>query len=72
MVESACSAGDLGSIPGLEDPLEKEMAAHPSILAWKNLVGGGAWQAIVHGVAKSDMTERTCPSTGVTPRGRCC
>ena len=33
--ESACSAGDPGSIPGLEDPLEKEMATHPSILASK-------------------------------------
>ena len=25
---------DTGSIPGLEDPLEKEMATHSSILAW--------------------------------------
>ena len=27
--------GKLGSIPGSEDPLEKEMATHSSILAWK-------------------------------------
>ena len=33
--ESACSAGDLGSVPGLEDPLKKEMATHSSILAWE-------------------------------------
>ena len=33
--ESACSARDPGSIPGLEDPLEKGMAIHSSILAWK-------------------------------------
>ena len=26
---------DLGSIPGREDPLEKEMATHSSILAWR-------------------------------------
>ena len=35
---SACNAGDTreaGSIPGQEDPLEKEMATHSSILAWK-------------------------------------
>ena len=32
---SACSVGDLGLIPGWEDPLEKEMATHSSILAWK-------------------------------------
>ena len=25
---------DAGLIPGLEDPLEKEMATHSSILAW--------------------------------------
>ena len=29
--ESACNAGDLG----WEDPLEKEMATHSSILPWK-------------------------------------
>ena len=32
---SAYNAGDLGSIPGWEDPLEKGMAPHSSILAWK-------------------------------------
>ena len=30
---SACNARDLCSIPGWEDPLEKEMATHSSILA---------------------------------------
>ena len=29
------SAGDAGSIPGQEDPLEKEMATHSSTLAWR-------------------------------------
>ena len=33
--ESACNAGDLGLIPGWEDPLEKEKATHSSILAWR-------------------------------------
>ena len=37
---------------GQEDPLEKEMATHSSILAWKNPVDRGAWQATVHGVAR--------------------
>ena len=32
---SAYNAGDPGSIPGLEDLLEKAMATHSSILAWK-------------------------------------
>ena len=31
--ESACNVGDLASLPGWEDPLEKEMATHSSILA---------------------------------------
>ena len=31
----ACDVGDTGSIPGREDPLEKEMATHSSILAWR-------------------------------------
>ena len=34
-----------------EDPLEKEMATHSSILVWR--LPYGAWQATVHGVAKS-------------------
>ena len=33
--ESACSTGDLGSIPGSGRPLEKGVAAHSSILAWR-------------------------------------
>ena len=33
--ESACNAGDPGSIAGSEDPLEKGMATHSSILAGK-------------------------------------
>ena len=38
---------------GLEDPLEKEMATHSSILAWKNPINNGAWQVTVHGSQKS-------------------
>ena len=36
---------------GQEDPLEKGMATHSSIPAWR--VDRGAWWATVHGVAKS-------------------
>ena len=32
---SAYNTRDPGSIPGWEDPLEKEMATHSSTLAWK-------------------------------------
>ena len=92
--ESACNAGDPGSIPGSgcspgegigyplgywaslvaqtvknppamqetwvrfqswEDPLEEGMATHFSIFAWRIPMDRGAWQATVHGVAKSQM-----------------
>ena len=33
--ESACNVGDPGSIPGEDDPLEKGMVTHSSILAWR-------------------------------------
>ena len=33
--ESVCSAGDLGSIPGLGRSLEKDMDTHSSILSWR-------------------------------------
>ena len=51
---------------GQEDPLEKEMATHSSIFAWRipwteEPVHG----ATVHGVAEAlDMTEHTCTSLG--------
>ena len=38
---------------GQEDLLEKEMATHSSILAWKNPMDRGAWWATLHGVSKS-------------------
>ena len=39
---------------GWEDPLEEEMASHSSILAWKNPMDRGAWQATVRGLEKSE------------------
>ena len=33
---SPADAGDMSSIPGREDPLEKEMVTHSSIFAWKS------------------------------------
>ena len=38
---------------GHEDPLEKEMAIHSNILAWRIPWTKGAWWATVHGVTKS-------------------
>ena len=50
--ESACNAGELGSIPGWEDPLEKEMATHCSVLAWRI-----PWTEEPGGHKKSDTIE---------------
>ena len=38
---------------GREDPLEKEMATHSTILAYKNPMDRGAWRATLHGVTKN-------------------
>ena len=37
---------------GREDPLEKGMAAHSSILTWRILMDRGTWRATIHSVAK--------------------
>ena len=51
--ESACNAGDLDSIPGLgRSPGEGN--GHPlKHSCLENPMDRGAWQAIVHGIAKS-------------------
>ena len=43
---------------GQEDPLQKEMAIHSSIPAWKNPMHEGACKATIHGVAELDTTEQ--------------
>ena len=55
--ESACEAGDLGSVPGsgrspgegTGNPLQYPCLGNP--------MERGAWWATVHGIAESDMTE---------------
>ena len=51
--ESVCNAETLVRFLGWEDPLEKGMATHSSILAWRIPMDGGAWRGPVHGVTKS-------------------
>ena len=47
-----CQCRRLGLSLGREDPLEKGMATHSSIVAWR-IPQRGAWQATVHGITKS-------------------
>ena len=42
---------------GWGDPLEKEMAIHTTILAWRIPMDRGAWQATVHVLTDSDTSE---------------
>ena len=47
-----------------EEPLEKGMATHSGILAWRIPMDRGAWRAMVCRVAyESDMTEHVCEQT---------
>ena len=59
----AVNAGDAGLIPGLGRSLEKEMASHSSILAWRVpwTEEPGGLQSM--GLQESDMTERLTLST---------
>ena len=51
--ESACNAGDLGSIPGLGRSLGGGQATSSSIFVWRIPMDRGAWWVTLHGVAKS-------------------
>ena len=51
--ESACKAGDLGSIPGLGRSLREGNGNPLQYSFLENSVERGAWWAIVNGAAKS-------------------
>ena len=60
------NAGDMGLIPGSEDPPEEETATHSSILTWRIPMDREACQVAVHGVIKeSDMTYQLNTTTKV-------
>ena len=44
-----------------EDPLEKKMATHSNILAWRIPMDRGAWQATVHAAAAAKSLQ-SCPT----------
>ena len=51
--ESPCNAGDLGSIPGLGKSPREGNGYPLQYSGLENSMDRGAWQATVHGVAKS-------------------
>ena len=55
--ESACSAGDQGSIPGLGKSSGEGNGNLLQYSCLENPTDGEAWQAAVCGAAESDMTE---------------
>ena len=55
---SACNAGDPGSIPGSGRSLEKEMATHYSLPAWRIPWTEEAGRLQSMGCRESDMTEQ--------------
>ena len=55
MVKNAMQERRVPSL-GWEDPLEKGIRTHSSILAWK-ILRRGAWRATVHGVAEPNRTD---------------
>ena len=57
------AAGDAGSIPGSGRPPGEGNGNPFQYSCLKKPLDRGAWQAIVHGVAESDMTEHACIHT---------
>ena len=51
--ESACNAGDLSQSLSWKDLPEKQMATHPSILAWRTPMDRGAWRVAAPGITNS-------------------
>ena len=54
--ETACKIGDLVLFPGLERSPGEGNGNPFSILAWKNPMDQGAWQAVADGVTELDTT----------------
>ena len=55
--ESACNVGDLGSIPRLERSPGEGNGYPLQYSGLENHMDRGGWQATVHGVTESDVTE---------------
>ena len=56
--ESACNAGDPGSIPGSGRSPGERNGTSLQYSCLENSMDGGAWWSTVHGVAESDRTKQ--------------
>ena len=59
--ESACNAGDPGSIPQLGRSPGEGNGNPPQYSYLENLMDSGAWQATVHGLQESDSATKPPP-----------
>ena len=56
--DSTCQAGDLGSVPGLGRSAGEGNGNPLQYSCLGNTMDRGVWQAIVHGLTESNMTEQ--------------
>ena len=63
--ESACSAGDAGSIPGSGRSPEEGNGSSLQYSCLENPMDRGAWGATIHRVSQSDTTEATEHTEGL-------
>ena len=65
--ESACNAGDLGSIPGSGRSPGEENGNPLQYFCLENPMDRGAWKATVHGVPRvgHDLATKPSPSVGI-------
>ena len=66
-MESACNAGDLGSILQLGRSSEEGNSYPFQHSCLENSMDTGAWKATIHGVAESDLMSLSCVQLFETP-----
>ena len=68
MKDLPANAGHTGSIPGLGRSPGEGNSNPLQYSCLENPMDRGAWQATVHGISESDMTEHTCSRGGMVSK----